>query len=101
MLLAALNVFVRDVGQILGQALTLLFFISPVFFTRDMVPEAFRIAFDLNPLSVFLDLIRAALLGMPVDLAAGFGKALATTTLALALGAFVFRRLSPYFEDYL
>jgi ABC-type polysaccharide/polyol phosphate export permease len=101
MLLAALNVFVRDVGQILGQALTLLFFISPVFFTRDMVPEAFRIAFDLNPLSVFLDLIRAALLGMPVDLAAGFGKALATTALALALGAFVFRRLSPYFEDYL
>lgn len=101
MLLAAWNVFVRDVGQILGQALTLLFFLSPVFFTREMVPEAFRIAFDLNPLSIYLDLIRAVLLGTPIDLLAGFGKALAATTLALALGAFVFRRLSPYFEDYL
>lgn len=101
LLLAAWNVFVRDVGQILGQALTLLFFLSPVFFTREMVPEAFRIAFDLNPLSIYLDLIRALLLGTPVDLLAGFGKALAATTLALVLGAFVFRRLSPYFEDYL
>lgn len=101
LLLAAWNVFVRDVGQILGQALTLLFFLSPVFFTREMVPEAFRIAFDLNPLSIYLDLIRGVLLGTPVDLAAGFGKAFAATGLALALGAWVFQRLSPYFEDYL
>jgi ABC-type polysaccharide/polyol phosphate export permease len=101
LLLAAWNVFVRDVGQILGQALTLLFFLSPVFFTREMVPEAFRIAFDLNPLSIYLDLIRALLLGTPVDLIAGLGKAAAATTMTLILGVFVFRRLSPHFEDYL
>lgn len=101
LLLAAWNVFIRDVGQMLGQALTLLFFLSPVFYTREMVPEAFRIAFDLNPLSIHLDLIRASLLGTPVDLVAGFAKALAVTILALVLGTFVFRRLSPYFEDYL
>lgn len=101
LLLAAWNVFVRDVGQILAQFLTLLFFLSPVFFTREMVPEAFRIAFDLNPLSIYLDLIRALLLGTPVDLLIGFAKALTASAAALALGAFVFQRLSPYFEDYL
>lgn len=101
LLLAAWNVFVRDVGQILGQALTLLFFLSPVFFTREMVPEAFRVVFDLNPLSIYFDLIRALLLGTSIDLAIGFGKAILATTVALLLGAFVFRRLAPHFEDYL
>jgi ABC-type polysaccharide/polyol phosphate export permease len=101
LLLAAWNVFVRDVGQILGQALTLLFFLSPVFFTREMVPEAFRVVFDLNPLSIYFDLIRALLLGTSIDLAIAFGKAILATAVALLSGAFVFRRLAPHFEDYL
>lgn len=101
LLLAAWNVFVRDVGQILGQALTLLFFLSPVFFTREMVPEAFRIVFDLNPLSIYFNLMRALLLGTPIDLTLGFAKAVAASTATLLLGIFVFRRLAPHFEDYL
>ncbi len=100
LLLAAWNVFVRDVGQILGQALTLLFFLSPVFFTREMVPEAFRVAFDLNPLSIYLDLIRAALLATDVDLLPAFAKAAAVAAFALVLGLAVFQRLSPHFEDF-
>lgn len=101
LLLSAWNVFIRDVGQLLGQALTLLFFLSPVFFTREMVPESVRIAFDLNPLAIYLDLIRAALLGTPVDWFVAFRNAILATVLSLGLGGFVFRRLSRHFEDYL
>ena len=97
---AALNVFVRDFAQLLAQALTLLFFLTPVFFARSMVPPKFGAVLDLNPMTSFVELIRSALAGAPLDggqLAYAVGSAL----VALALGAFVFGRLAKHFEDFL
>ncbi len=41
---AALNVHLRDVEQILGNALTLLFFLSPILYPVSTVPETLRVA---------------------------------------------------------
>jgi ABC-type polysaccharide/polyol phosphate export permease len=99
--LASLQVFVRDLGQALGQFLTLWFFLSPVFYAPEMLPAALAPWFDLNPMAGFLDAIRAPLLGMPSAGAAALLPPLLFAALALAAGAWVFRRLERHLEDFL
>jgi len=49
--LAALNVHLRDVEQILGNLLVLWFFLSPVLYPVSAVPASFRPLYFLNPLA--------------------------------------------------
>jgi len=99
--LAAIQVFVRDLSHVLAQAITLWFFLTPVFYTREMVPPAFARVLDLNPVTVYIDGIRGALAAGVLPGWREFALATATTALACAIGAFVFRRLSKHFEDFL
>lgn len=99
-LTAALQVFVRDLAPIVAQLLTLWFFLTPVFFAREMIPARLAGFLAANPLAAFLEAFRAALLGtsiaphtlwlLPLFAAAAF-----------AAGGFVFQRLSRHFEDFL
>ena len=99
-LTAALQVFVRDLASVVAQVLTLWFFLTPIFFDRGMVPPKLSIAVSANPMAGFLEAIRGAMLGTPID----FNGALMLplfAALALAAGGFVFMRLSKHFEDFL
>ena len=51
LLLSALNVHYRDVQHIVGNLLTFLFFLCPILYPIDQVPERFRFMQDLNPLA--------------------------------------------------
>jgi lipopolysaccharide transport system permease protein len=46
---AALSVFVRDLAIVVTQLLTLWFFLTPIFFARELVPERFAAAMAANP----------------------------------------------------
>lgn len=98
---AAINVFVRDVAQMLPQVLMLLFFLTPVLYPRSLIPENLQILSDINPLALFTGLFRHCLLGTGNY---GFESYLAAAVIAGVtawLGYVVFRRLGPHFEDYL
>ena len=57
--LAAFGVFVRDVGHITGLLVTVLLFLSPIFYRLEVLPAAIRPMIYLNPLTVpVLDLRR-------------------------------------------
>lgn len=47
--LSALNVFYRDVQHLVGNLLTLLFFLCPVVYPASTVPERFRFLINYNP----------------------------------------------------
>ena len=49
-ILAAVNVFFRDLGQIMGLAILLLMMVSPIGYTEEMIPAALRPILTLNPL---------------------------------------------------
>ncbi len=98
---AAVQVYVRDVGQLLGQLLSFWFFLTPIIYSSAMLPEAVRGLLHLNPLSFYCNSARAWLL---------FGERVAPLTIAIALGValfmalfgrWVFARLSTHFEDFL
>lgn len=60
--LAATGVFVRDIGQFIGLALTMLLFLSPVFYPASALPESIRDYLFLNPLSFIIEQLRAVAL---------------------------------------
>ncbi len=97
--LAALNLFFHDVRFLVGVALTLWFYMTPVIYPVDLVPERYRLVFDLNPNSLFINAYRRVLLeGISPGLdrlLLGLGIALLT----LLVGYYLFKRMEPGFAD--
>ncbi|MBX3725758.1 MAG: ABC transporter permease [Xanthomonadales bacterium] len=100
-LFAALSVFVRDFSHMLGQALVLLFFLTPVLYPRSLVPPALQPVADGNPMALFVALFRQAALGVGEIGLVHAAIAVLATAASLLLGLVVFRRLAPHFEDFL
>lgn len=67
-LLASLGVYLRDVGQIIGLTVTVLMFLSPIFYPVSALPEEYRILLNLNPLTLVIEQARDVLVwGKPLD----------------------------------
>jgi lipopolysaccharide transport system permease protein len=58
LLLASLGVFLRDIGQFIGSLVSLLMFLSPVFYPASALPEAARPWLALNPLTAIIEQAR-------------------------------------------
>jgi lipopolysaccharide transport system permease protein/teichoic acid transport system permease protein len=102
-LLAAVNVFHRDVGQSLVTALNFWFWLTPIVWSTDMLPERWRSFLNLNPVLHVVESYRAALLyhrpvwDDPTQLLVFWG-----IVVGLGFsGAYVFRQLKPEFADML
>ena len=61
-LLASIGVFVRDIGQFIGLILTMLLFMSPIFYPASALPESVRDYLFLNPLTFIIEQARAVIL---------------------------------------
>jgi lipopolysaccharide transport system permease protein len=59
--LASLGVFLRDVGQIIGVVVTVLMFLSPIFYPANAIPENYRHLLFINPLTFVIEQSRDAL----------------------------------------
>ncbi len=97
--LAALNLFFHDVRYLVGVVLTLWFYLTPVIYPVDIVPERYNIVFDLNPNWLFINAYRRVILhgvSPGVDrLLLGLGVALLT----FLVGYYLFKRMEPRFAD--
>ena len=60
-ILASLGVFLRDVSQVIGIAMTALMFMSPVFYPASALPENVRFLLYLNPLTPAIEQARDVL----------------------------------------
>ena len=98
---AAVQVYFRDVAQFVGIALSAGFYLTPIVYPMSSVPESFRSALQLNPLTVVAGGFRAALVGAPPPSARSWLLAGAIAVGAAVLGLAVFRRLRPGFADEL
>lgn len=98
---AALQVWIRDVELLLPTFLMLWFFLTPIIYAPELLPEALRPWLVLNPMSWWMSEIRAALFeGKSLPDAPLLAMALGSLTL-LALAHQLFQRLRPHFEDFL
>ena len=57
-LLASLGVYLRDVGQMIGMVVTVLMFLSPIFYPIAALPEKYRLLMQLSPLTFSIEQAR-------------------------------------------
>ncbi|MEP6938869.1 MAG: ABC transporter permease [Rudaea sp.] len=100
-LFAAIQVFVRDLSQVLAQVMPLWMFLSPVLYAREFLPANYRSWLDLNPFTFYPEFFRTLLLGLGEVHAAAMIAATLVALAVLGIGFAVFRRLDPRFEDFL
>jgi lipopolysaccharide transport system permease protein len=61
-LLASIGVFVRDIGQVIAMVLTVLLFMSPIFYPLSALPEQIQPFLLLNPITLIVEQVRAVLI---------------------------------------
>ncbi len=98
--LATLQTLLRDVEHVFQVVITILFYASPILYSASLLPPEYRVWFEANPLAWFCARLRDTLL-RGEGLVWGDALALVLGGLALLAGVAFFRRLSPYFEDFL
>lgn len=96
--IAALTIRFRDFTHILPLILRIGMFISPIAYGASLVPERFRWAFNLNPLTGIIEGIRWALFSTPLDLASVW-ISLGVIFLVLFTGTWFFLRMDKYIAD--
>ena len=105
LLCAALNVIFRDTHYIIESLLTVLFWLSPVFYPLTIVHEKFpRWLFGLyilNPLAGCIEGLRRVVLQDRYPDGASFAVATVVSLATLVLGAVLFTRLQRRFADLL
>src|SRR3546814_6900681 len=59
--LSSLGVYLRDVSQFIGIILTVLMFLSPIFYPVEALPEEYRSLLILNPLTPAIEMARSVM----------------------------------------
>lgn len=102
-LLSSLRVFTKDISQIVGVVLQLGFWVTPIFWSIDRVPEKYLYVLKLNPMVYIVEGYRNSFINE-----VWFWETykytpyfLTITISFLIIGAVVFRKLRPHFGDVL
>lgn len=99
--LAALGVYLRDIQQITGTLATLLLFLSPIFYSVNILPENLQTLIFLNPLSYVVESARAILIYGKLPDFIGLAIYTLVAVLVAATGYSFFRKVRPGFADVL
>jgi ABC-type polysaccharide/polyol phosphate export permease len=99
LLLAALNTYYRDAGQLWDITLQMGFFMTPIFYSISIIPERYVLIYSLNPMTRVIESIRKILYYDVPPTFADFVIVLASGLLLLAVGCLTFRRLEPKFAE--
>lgn len=99
LLLGSVHVFFRDIAQVLGMVLTGWFYLTPIVYPLDMVPERLQPWIAWNPLTSLVELYRQALLGGRLALVPGMAGLVVAALVLLFAGSRIFARLKASFPD--
>ena len=97
--LSALNVKYRDVKYIISFLTQIWLFMSPVAYSSNLVPEAWRWFYALNPMVGVIDGFRWALLGKSQGPGIELGVSVTVVSILLVGGLYYFRRMERTFAD--
>jgi lipopolysaccharide transport system permease protein len=98
---ASLGVFIRDLTYVMGIVLLVLYFMTPIFYSMEMVPTKLRIILLLNPLALIIQSVRQVLMyGQWPDWIA-LGEVTLLSMAVFQLGYFWFMKTKRGFADVL
>lgn len=99
--LSSVNVFLRDIQQVLSLAVMVWVFLTPVFYPASIIPAWLQPVMKLNPLYHVVEGYRLALLaGAPLPLSS-FAYLGVSSFVMFGIGGMFFRKLKPWFGEVL
>jgi len=98
-LFASLGVYLRDLRQVMPALITIMMFLSPMFYARTNSPPLMQHLMMLNPLTVPIEQARAVVIDGRWPAWGVLGVYAAAALVVYALGQRVFARLRPGFAD--
>lgn len=100
LVLASLQVYVRDVEHVLAPLLMILMYLTPILYPLHLVPAGVRAWAEANPFAWIVARLREALLDGRLALQWSDALAALAAAALFALGLAFFRRLAVRFEDF-
>jgi ABC-type polysaccharide/polyol phosphate export permease len=101
MLFAAVIPYVRDIGHILGFVMQGIFFLSPIIYSMEIIPEKLKIVFYLNPITYFVSSYHKLILLRELPSPVSIGVIFLISTGLFIFGYRVFQKLKDGFADVL
>jgi lipopolysaccharide transport system permease protein/teichoic acid transport system permease protein len=101
--ISALNVFIRDVGQIIAVIIQMGFWATPIFWDINIMPHDLQMIFRLNPMFYIVQGYRDSFIYFLPFWHDPFQTIYFWTVsgITFVVGALVFKRLKPHFADVL
>jgi lipopolysaccharide transport system permease protein len=99
--LSSLNLKYRDFYQLWDIALQLGFFLSPIVYDANLIPERFRLLYSLNPLTRLIESTRSIFLRHQLPSLFDSTVIIASVAILLLIGFLIFRRLERRFAEEL
>ena len=100
-IVSSLQVYLRDTAQVLSVALTLWFWITPIFASASRFPARLRFLLTVNPLAPAVNAYREILLAGRWPQASELGLAAAWSVSVFVIGGLFFRHMKRGFADVL
>jgi lipopolysaccharide transport system permease protein len=101
LILSALQVLLKDVEHFLAPVFMIWFYATPIVYPASQVPAQLQQIISWNPLSYFITRIRDLLMFGATQLTWQDLVMLGAGLVVFLAGRWFFRRLSPYFEDFI
>jgi lipopolysaccharide transport system permease protein len=98
---ASLGVFIRDLAHVMGIVLLVLYFMTPIFYSMEMVPDKFRSILFLNPLALIVQSVRQVLMYGQWPGWVALGGVTLLSMAVFQLGFFWFMKTKRGFADVL
>jgi lipopolysaccharide transport system permease protein len=98
LILSSVNLFLRDVERIVMILLNMMFYVSPILYPIDLVPDPYKMLMWINPMTSVLEAWRGVYLEAAVRWDS-IGVAYMYAAIALISGISVYRRLSSRFAE--
>jgi len=98
---SSLNVRFRDINFMVGLAVMLWFYATPVVYALNLLPEFLQPLFYLNPMTAIIEMFHYALMGLPITLPNFIWVAVVIIICVFYLGLRVFQKESKNFDDWL
>ncbi|MFH1244017.1 MAG: ABC transporter permease [bacterium] len=99
LILAAINLFYRDIQYVLSLILTIGMYLTPVIYPTEIFPDQYRWIFQLNPMAVIINAYRESILSGGIPNLVSLGIALLVSSLITFVGYRLFKRLEGVFAD--
>jgi ABC-type polysaccharide/polyol phosphate export permease len=100
LVVSVLNVIYRDVAYLVSTAFMLLYWLTPVVYPLDIVPEPYQMILKCNPIGGIVTALRNAIMLGETPSLLGWAGMILPTVIILAFGWYIFGRFERVVLDY-